>query len=226
MKPRPLVELLRKTFDLVYAILTRPRFFGQANIPEQGPFLIVTNHMSYADPPLIFIAVRRAGMVAIVADTYKANPFYRWLIDTIGGVWIKRGAGDRPALRAAIDVLKKGYILGMAPEGTRSKTKQLLTAKHGAAFIAASAGVPLLPVGLTGTENVFAEMKRLRRAEVAFRAGVPFTLPPLDPENRARSLDEHTREIMCRIAALLPEKYHGAYAGDPRIEEVRKLNEQ
>jgi 1-acyl-sn-glycerol-3-phosphate acyltransferase len=111
----------------------------------------------------------------------------------------------------------------MAPEGTRSReTHALQPGKSGAAFIAAKTGVLVLPVGLTGTENVFSEMKRLRRAKISFTAGPPFRLPSIDSRpDKSAALDEYTHEIMCRIAAVLPEQYHGVYAGDPRIEEIR-----
>ena len=219
-----LVRLMRQVFSILFWALTRPVFRGREHIPPAGPFLVVTNHLSYVDPPLIFVALQRKGMVALAADTYKKNPFFRWIVETAGGVWINRGSGDRAALKAALEQLKNGKILGMAPEGTRSKTTHALQpAKSGAAFIASKSGVTVLPVGLTGTENVLSDLKRLRRPAISFTAGPTFTLPPLDKRaDKGKAIDEYTHEVMCRIAALLPEQYQGVYRGDPRIEEIKE----
>ena len=223
MEDRWLVRLIRAVFDFLFWLLTRRSFHGLENIPARGPFLLVVNHLSYVDPPLIFIGLRRPGMVALVADAYRTNPLFRWLVESVGGVWISRGSGDRGAVKAALAVLKDGKILGMAPEGTRSKvTHALMQGKSGAAFIGSKAGVPILPIGLTGTESVLRDLKRLRRPAITFTAGPVFTLPPLDgQENKSKALDEYTREIMCRIAALLPEQYQGVYKGAPRLEEIK-----
>jgi len=226
MKLRPLVQLILWTFDFLFFILARTRFYGLENLPERGPYLMVTNHLSYADAPLVAIGIRSPHMVALAADTYKKNPLFRWLVETVGGVWISRGSGDRGAIKASVDTLKEGKILGMAPEGTRSKaTHGLMAAKPGAAFIACKAGVPILPIAVTGTENIFRDLKRLRRADVTFTVGPTFTLPPLNGDAKNKQLEEHTREMMCRIAALLPESYRGVYAGDPRVEEIRQMRD-
>jgi 1-acyl-sn-glycerol-3-phosphate acyltransferase len=188
---------------------------------------MVTNHLSYVDAPLIFVGVRRTGMVALAADTYKKHPLFSWLVETVGGVWVNRGGGDRAAIRTTLAVLKDGKILGMAPEGTRSKvTHALMPGKSGAAFIGSRSGVPIVPLAVTGTENVLREVKRLRRARVTFTAGPVFTLPPLDDSPaKSQALDSYTHEIMCRIAALLPERYQGVYRGDPRIKEIQDMHD-
>jgi 1-acyl-sn-glycerol-3-phosphate acyltransferase len=113
--------------------------------------------------------------------------------------------------------LKGGGVLGVAPEGTRSKTGQLIQGRSGVAFIATRADVPIVPAALWGTEKI---MKR-PRPHVYARFGKPFRLP----EGRAKGdqLDAYTERIMCAIAALLPESYHGVYAGNPLIEEMRQL---
>jgi 1-acyl-sn-glycerol-3-phosphate acyltransferase len=220
---RPMLRVFRATFTFMFWALSKPAYYGRENIPATGPFLQVTNHLSYADPPLIFLGLQRTHMVVLAADKYKSNPFFRWVIETAGGVWLNRGAGDRGALKAALEILKGPNILGMAPEGTRSKvTHALQPGKSGAAFIASKAGVPIVPIGLTGTDKVFGKAKRLHRTPITFTAGKPFTLPSLDGRpNKAEALDEYTHEIMCRIAALLPESYQGVYKGDPRIEEIK-----
>ncbi len=108
----------------------------------------------------------------------------------------------------------------MAPEGTRSKTGALARGKTGAAYLAHESQVPLIPVGIYGTETTWHNWLRLRRPTFTMRVGVPFRLDPLDPEQRQSRLRADTDEIMCRIGALLPAQYHGYYADHPRLREL------
>ena len=88
------------------------------------------------------------------------------------------------------------------------------------AYLADSSGAQIVPMVLLGAEKITASLKRLRRQRVKLRIGKPFTLPPLDEDNRAASLRANTDEVMCRIAALLPEEYRGLYADHPRLKEL------
>ena len=123
--------------------------------------------------------------------------------------------------------MRNGGILGIAPEGTRSTSGGLMEAKTGVAYLADKAGVPVVPVAITGTDRLFKAWGKLQRPQVTVRIGEPFRLPPLERKSRATpqeresrgaQLQENTEEIMLRIAAMLPEEYRGVYAGDPRLE--------
>ncbi len=216
-------RLIRQTFDLAFWTLTRRKYYGLENVPARGPFLVVVNHLSLIDPPFVYTGLRLPDMVVLAADKYKTDPFMKWIVESVGGVWINRGSGDRGAVKAALEVLKQGKILGMAPEGTRSQSHALIPGKTGAAFIAAKAGAPILPIAMTGTEKVYAGFKRLRRTDITFNVGPAFTLPPLSREAKGEMLEQYTLEIMCRLAALLPEEYQGVYKGDPRIAEIKAM---
>ncbi len=110
----------------------------------------------------------------------------------------------------AIKILKRGEVLGLAPEGTRSTSGALQIGKPGVAFIAAHAGVPIVPLGITGTQNM-KELLRFRRMRVSITYVEPFYL---SPEGRMSSdeLAAATELIMVRIAKLLPPEYRGVYA--------------
>jgi 1-acyl-sn-glycerol-3-phosphate acyltransferase len=112
--------------------------------------------------------------------------------------------------------------LVIAPEGTRSRTGSLIEAKPGASYLATKLDRPIVPVGITGTEDqaLLGNLKKLRRGSIVVTAGPSFTLPPLPKENRDEALKQYTDEIMCHIAALLPEKYRGVYANHPRLKEL------
>ena len=109
----------------------------------------------------------------------------------------------------------------LAPEGTRSQSGALLEGRPGASYLATKANVPIIPVALMGTEDwlVKSQITRLRRSKVIIKVGKPFTLPPIKGEYRENSLQDHTDEIMLRIAALLPPAYRGVYANHPRLHE-------
>jgi 1-acyl-sn-glycerol-3-phosphate acyltransferase len=132
---------------------------------------------------------------------------------SVGAIFVLRGEVDRHALRKAMAVLEQGRVLGIAPEGTRSKTGAMQRGRSGAAYIACLMDVPLLPVGIIGVEKALMELRRLRRPQVKVVIGQPFTLPPLPNKasSRSKRLREYTTQIMQRIAELLPEEYQGVY---------------
>jgi 1-acyl-sn-glycerol-3-phosphate acyltransferase len=213
--------LLRRFFKLLGGLLLKQKVVGQENIPAEGGFIMVFNHLSIFDPPVLFINAPRQ-IVPFIADKWRHTPGISHLVNSVGVIWISRGEADMDAIKASLGVLKSGGALGLAPEGTRSHTGQLQKAKTGAAYFADRAGVPILPVALTGTENVWRNLKRLRRTPVSCIVGQPFRLPS-DGRAKGDKLTELTDEIMCRIAALLPPQYRGAYAEHPRLKELLAL---
>jgi 1-acyl-sn-glycerol-3-phosphate acyltransferase len=137
-------------------------------------------------------------------------------------IWVDRFNADFSAIREALSRLKKGGALVLAPEGTRSKTGALIEGRPGISYLAAKAGVPIVPVAIVGSEDkvVVSYLKRLRRAPITIRIGEPFTLPPVPVKDREAALQQYTDEIMCRIAALLPVEYRGVYTDHPRLKEL------
>ncbi|MBI4769400.1 MAG: 1-acyl-sn-glycerol-3-phosphate acyltransferase, partial [Chloroflexi bacterium] len=127
-------------------------------------------------------------------------------------------------IKAALLALQEGNVLGLAPEGTRSKvTHALQEGKTGAAFLALATGATVLPVGLTGTERIGRALRRLRSAPVRVCIGKPLQLAARGEngrKGRRPQVQAVTDEIMCQIAALLPEEYRGVYAGHPRLLEL------
>jgi 1-acyl-sn-glycerol-3-phosphate acyltransferase len=113
-----------------------------------------------------------------------------------------------------------GGMLGIAPEGTRSRTGQLIEGKPGISFIAVKAGVTFIPTAVYGTEKAISSLFRLRRATVTLVFGKPFELPPFERKNKEESLQKIMDEIMCQIAALLPDEYRGIYREHPRLLEL------
>lgn len=216
-------ETLRGIVRFLLRTLARVEYHHLDNIPASGPVLLTTNHLSFVDTPLLFVNPIRTDITALVADKYQHDTLMRWFTITAGGIWIDRDRADFAALSMAREVLSQGMVLGIAPEGTRSKTAQLLEGKPGTVLIALRTGVPILPVGISGSEGSVKRMFTLRQPHLTVRVGQPYTIPPLERGNRDELLKHWTDEVMLRIAALLPEKYHGFYRGNPRIQELQAL---
>jgi 1-acyl-sn-glycerol-3-phosphate acyltransferase len=213
-------ETLRKIVHITLKLITRSEYAGLENIPARGPAIFATNHMSRVDIALLFDNPVRPDITALVADKYQGSGFIRWFTRTAEGIWLDRSKADFAAFRQSAEVLKAGLVLGIAPEGTRSDSGELLEGKGGTALLAMRLGVPVIPASIAGTDTAVADFKRLRRPRLIVTYGRALTPPPLPRENRDQAVADFTEEIMCQVAANLPERYHGFYRGRPRLLEI------
>lgn len=183
---------------------------------------MTTNHLSRLDTPFLLVTTDRTDLAAIVAKKYQQKPFFRWILEKIcTTIWMDREKIDFTAVREALSHLRKGGVVGIAPEGTRSRESHgLLEGKQGAAVLAERASIPILPIGIIGSDQVYAHWLKLRRPPIIVRVGKPYYLPEMDMEDRQAWLSRCTDEIMCRIAALLPPENRGFYADHPRLQEL------
>jgi 1-acyl-sn-glycerol-3-phosphate acyltransferase len=211
---------------LGFRLFARVKVIGFERLPAQGGYIAASNHVGRLDPALAYYFLNRKDVTLLVAEKYHKYALVRWLVRVLDGVWVDRFGADFKALRQVMRRLEAGGVLVVAPEGTRSRTGALIQARPGSSYLAARAGVPVVPVGITGTEDqvVLGRLRRLRRLDITVRVGQPFLLPPLDAKNREQALQGHTDEIMCQIAALLPPDYRGVYANHPRL--IALLNDQ
>ncbi len=203
-------------------LLVNLKVDGIENIPPTGGFVIATNHLGFLDAPMAYYAIDRHDLFIPVAEKWEKNPLLRFLGRNLNFIFVDRFNPDLKAMREMIRRMEAGQALVIAPEGTRSRIEQLAEGKPGVAYLAAKSGFPIIPVALVGTEDrIFKDnLKHFRRTNVKAAAGKPFKLPPLPKENRDETLHQYTDEIMCQIAALLPEKYRGVYADHPRLKEL------
>lgn len=213
-------EKINSIFAFLLGALTHYEHIGADNIPEEGGVIVATNHMSRVDIVLLALNPTRPHITALVADNYQKNPLFNVILNAAEIIWLDRTKADFGAFRVALDALKQGHCLGIAIEGTRSRTGQLLEGKPGTVLLATKAGVPIVPVGLAGTETTFSELLHFRRPKIVAHFGPAFTLPPLERDSRDEAMKQYTDEIMCRIAATLPEQYHGFYTNHPRLKEL------
>lgn len=212
---------LRRALLRVVRPLLPLRVTGLEHVPLDGPLLVVSNHVSNADPILLELVSPRPLFFMGKQELFR-NPIFHWILDRFGGFPVERGSADRAALRHARNILCNGIALGMFPEGGRSRTGALIQGHTGVGLLALQSQTPILPVGIYGTEffPVNGEWPPRRTANdvrgVVVQIGVPFTIPNT-VDGRRVSSSEATRLIMTRIAGLLPERYRGIYASDAHL---------
>ena len=132
----------------------RGRIYGAEHVPPIGPLLVVSNHASDFDPPILACCVRRPVAYMAKEELFRV-PVLKQAIKLYGAYPVKRGSADRSAIRSALTLLEEGWAVGVFLQGTRTPDARISDPKLGAALIAAKAKVPLLPVSLWGTEAIF-----------------------------------------------------------------------
>lgn len=182
------------------------------------PLIAAFNHIEHTDIPAVVACVPHT-LVSLSAKKMRDKPVGQ-LFKLGANIWIEQDAPDRQALKEALRVLEAGGAIGIFPEGHRSRSPGMKEARSGATYIAQRAGVPIVPIGLVGTDRLLRQPRPRVRAII----GQPFTLPT----GRARTPDlaRYTDIMMCAIASLLPVEYQGFYAGHPLIEEIRQHGTQ
>lgn len=181
-------------------------------IPNKGPLIAYSNHTGRVEVPIMFSQLLPRPVTGFAKIETWDGWFLHWVFNLWGAIPLRRGEADMVAMRQALQALEKDYILGIAPEGTRSQTKSLLRAHPGVVSLALHSGAPLVPLAHWGGEGFLSNLKRLKRTDFHIRVGAPFRLDPggerVTKEVRQAMVDE----MMYRLAALLPERYRGAYA--------------
>ena len=207
---------------LILNTIARVEMSGFENLPAGQGCVVAANHIGRLDAALAYYVLDRPDVIMVVAEKYKKYAFFRWLVRITNGMFIDRYNADIGAIRATLRRLNQGQILTITPEGTRSKSGNLIQAKPGGIYLAWKAGVSILPVALTGCEDAVVKerLKHFRRLHIKAVAGPAFTLPPIAGKDRDDLMQHYTDEVMCRIAALLPEGRRGVYAGHPRLQEI------
>lgn len=204
---RRFIQILAKIIAF-FALNMKVR--GMENFPAKGPAIIVFNHLGDWDSILLAAVIpERAECIGKIElnDHWLAGPALR----AYGCIWIHRGQPDRRAMRAALDALKEGRMVTLAPEGRQTVTGALEDGTEGAAFIAMKSGAKVVPIGLTGTENahISDHINHWKRVPVSLTVGKPFHIQ--NQAERQETIRSGTRQIMEALARLLPPKLRGQY---------------
>lgn len=214
-------KTLRSIVRFFMKLITDIEVNGIEKLPA-GNVIIAANHLGRLEPAALLSILDREDIILPMAEKYRDHPLYGLLGRAVNAVWLNRFDADYGAFRQMLERMKQGGMLVIAPEGTRSKTEALQPAKMGVAFLASKSGYPVLPVAVTGTEDrlIVENLKHFRRSKITVTAAelMYVEIPP--GKGREQAMRQATDEIMCRIAALLPEKYRGVYADHPRLMEL------
>lgn len=192
----------------------RMRVSGREHVPRTGPVLIVCNHLSTIDPPLVGWAARPRRSFYMAKSELFSNRVGAWVISSLGAFPVVRGGADRNALRVARDLLARGESVLMFPEGTRSRTGFLRAAFPGAGSLGLGEGITIVPAALWGSQHRFGPVR------VAF--GPPVSTEGLAPGSRGARSIELTRRMMQAIADLVPAAGGPAQVvndGQPSLEK-------
>jgi 1-acyl-sn-glycerol-3-phosphate acyltransferase len=217
-----MLRVLRFLIRILFRLIARFEIRGKENVPLSGGMVLASNHIGILDILMVYFAIDRLDLFIPVAEKWEKNRWIRWLGQQLNFLFVDRYNPDLKALRKMIALMEEGKCLVIAPEGTRSRVGSLIEGKPGVTYLAARSGFPVVPVAITGTEDkvILGNVKRLRKSNVTLSGGKAFVVPPLPKTDRDEALQKYTDEIMCRIAALLPERYRGVYANHPRLKEL------
>ena len=202
----PLFLLGRFLFRVFFRLANRWQVTGREQVPETGGVLLIANHTSYADPPIVGSACPRPVHFMAKAELFRI-PILGFLIKRTHAFPVKRGGSDMAALRRGVRLLKEGKVLLIFPEGTRSPDGKMLPLETGAAFIALSSGAQVVPVGVDGADRVLppgSPIVRPARLRVAF--GPPLHLNDLSGGRVTReAMQLATDRMAAALRQLLPE---------------------
>ena len=193
----------------VARVLWDARVEGVERIPRDGAFIVVSNHCSNFDPPLLGWAVgNSAGRVVHFMSKIEMRswPVIGWLATQSGVYFVRRGESDRSAQRFSLEALADGRPIALFPEGTRSRNGRMQAFKPGAAFLAMRSGASVLPVGISGTHKLFPNGSRWPHpSRIRILIGEPLALAHVPTGRLQRAaVDEGTALIRDAIAAMLP----------------------
>ena len=214
----PIYPLGQRLGRFCFSSFGRLEVRGEEAVPPYGPLILVANHLSFNDPPLLLSIIRRR-LNFIGKQELFGNPISRFTLQGFGVHSFDRSGHAVDMVRLTLRMLAEDRAVALFPEGHRSPDHSLKQGMPGAAYIAFKSQATLLPVAISGTEKFPTWRLPFPLCQIRVTIGQPFTLPMLEGRPSRAILKSLTDMIMYRIAALLPEEYRGVYA----MPEVRKL---
>ena len=208
---------LKAVLTPIIRVTFRVRIEGREHVPARGPVIFAANHRSFLDSVFLPIAIGRRRMTFVAKAEYFEQRRTAWFFRAIGQIPIARtgGSASESALIAATEVLRRGGVFGIYPEGTRTRDGLTHRGHTGVARLARTTGAPIVPVGLVGTDEcqpTDAKLPRLFR-KVTIRFGEPIVAEPADADTDGLALRAVTDEVMFEIVQLCGVyEYRDVYA--------------
>lgn len=174
----------------------RGRIYGAENVPQSGPLVIVSNHGSYFDPPIISSCVRRPVAYMAKEELFQV-PILGQVIKLYGAYPVSRGTADRAAIRSALECLDNGWAVGIFLDGTRTSDGRITDPKRGAALLAGKAKVPILPMSLWGTERILQKGSAIPQpVPITIRIGKLIDAPSSTTKDELQALTQKCAEVI------------------------------
>src|SRR5450759_3691223 len=213
-----LYTLTRNVLGPVARLVYRPVVEGRENIPPTGPLVLASNHLSFVDSIVIPLVAPRRVVFLAKAEYFTGHgirgALTRSFFTAVGAVPIQRGTAGaaQEALDSALEILNDGLAFGIYPEGTRSRDGRLYRGRTGVAWLALTAGCPVVPVGLSGTQDIQPVGSRFPRIrKITIRFGKPLDFSHLQGAKPGPARREATDTIMAAIQELSGQDYVGHY---------------
>ena len=201
-----------------FGVLGRLDVTGRESVPPFGPVILIANHLSNNDPPVLVSTMsRRLNFIA--KQELFGNPFSRFLLREFGVHPFDRSGRSVDIIKLALRLLAQDHTVVLFPEGSRSPNHSMQKGLPGAAYIAVKSQATILPVGIVGTEKFSSRRMMFPFARIGVNIGQPFTLPSIEGRPSHEVLQSMADMMMSRIATLLPEKYQGVYALPPSSQQ-------
>ena len=188
-------------------------------IPQHGPLIIYTNHVNILEIPIIFTRLQPRKVHGMLLAERWDIPLLSWMLEVTESIPLHRSEADITAIRKGLEVLKRGEILVISPEGTRSHDGQLQQAHPGVVLLALHSQAPLLPVAYYGAEGWKENISHVKRTDFHMKVGRPFRLDAMGEKATHQVRQRMMDEMMVQLAQLLPPEYRGYYAGVPEEGE-------
>ncbi|WP_167042598.1 lysophospholipid acyltransferase family protein [Salinibacterium sp. ZJ454] len=214
-------------------LIFRPRIIGRSNVPQHGPVLLASNHLSFIDSIVITLVAPRSVSFLAKADYFSGTGFKGWLsrsfFTSIGAVPVVRGAGQaaQESLDAGLGILNDGNAFAIYPEGTRSLDARLYRGRTGVAWLALTAKVPVVPVALSGTERLQpVGSRRIHLHRITVEFGAPLDLSRHGEAKSGRARRHATDEVMAAIGRMSDQELANMYNEPPAEtigERVRRV---
>ena len=202
-------QISTRFFKLGLMIWNRLEIIGAQNIPNEGGILIASNHSSYLDPPVIGVGYRKRPVHFVARDTLWSSPFPRWWLNKVGCIPVSRDSGDTKALKLTIKALKKGQVVSIFPEGTRSENGEIRDVKPGIGFIVKHSMCTVIPAYINGSFMAFPKnSKWIKPNKITICFGEPITPDIFQNQGFGRdAYNDHAKLIMNKIRELKDQFY-------------------
>ena len=209
---RRLEVLVNALFRILFRVFFRLNLEVFEQVPTSGPYIIIINHPSVFEGPLMYTFLQPRRIVALAKKNIWSRKSVGWIMRLWRAIPVDDFGLSRESMEKCFSVLDQGHFLALAPEGVKTNTGNLQQGKPGMAYIAFKKQVPIIPLATIGFENFGHYFKRLRRTPVTIVVGKPFEIIQKDGRLSPNMRQELVDEMMMRLAMLMPRTNWGHYS--------------